>query len=320
MEIFKEVNNELARKSKKAEIKDKDLQKLTSYKEVISSARRSREQLEYEKTKVTTQRASYARRQSTGNLRILYGEDGTEYHIQDEEETYEEAPDEQDTDQEIFNTGKSEEEVEAAWDKKQAERAETKDKIENWEETYEQHDIANALFSMAPDYRPKPSSSYSKTPFNKTPKLPSKDQVCFNFVYDNCTDKSCGYSHDKQKVEDYLWKQYNRLKYSHFWNNSILNRPPPTKTIESKGTTPEAKKQFTQPTVKKVFLSRDGSRTPFKGQHTQGQNKILEEEPYELKIITVGNGPAAEQTPASSEKLGTYRTTPSGVERSDPSA
>jgi len=301
--IFKSANKKLARRSRRVAVKDLDLQEPESYKTTVARAKKSKEEMAEAKKSVFS-----SKKRTSGYLRMMQNAGG--------EEPYEEAGNE-DTDEEIFNSGKTEEEVEAAWEKKQADKTEAKEKIENWDQTWADYEASNALFVLSPEYRPKPGAGNFKKGLNTKP---SQDLICFAHVYEKCDKgEKCDYSHDRMKIEDFLWKQYNRLKYSNFWKDNILQRPPPSVAIEKKDVTPDNRKSLHTPTGKN-FATRDGSRTPFKGATTYGQNRILDREEDEKEYEVKGNTSGADDKTLSTEKLGSNRTTPSGVERSDPSA
>jgi len=281
IELFKAANKKLARRSRRVAVKDKDLQEPESYKATVALVKKRKEEMAEAKKRV-----SFLKKRTGSHLSFLQGSDG-EYH--------EEIEGDYDTDEEIFNTGKSEEEVEAAWDKRQAERA--KARLDQAKAGYE---VSDAVSVVSPEFQAKlVGNNFKKT-------LPAEalpDKICFAFAYERC-DKGdkCEQSHDRMKVEDFLWKQYNRLKFSRFWKDSILQRPPP-------------------PAATKYEAKSDGAKMPYNSS-TFGQNKMLEFEqgnpPHEVTNILTTAGTA--DKPLSTAKLGTNRFSPAGAERSAPSA
>jgi len=327
---FKEVNTKKAAKSREQEEDDSELRKPKSYVVSAASARKKHEDFSTyvakSKSTIPSSRVPYARK-STGRLRILYDDDGNPIPVdeswieQENEDSRDPGSDDEDS---VDHVDMTEEELEIAWEEEQKRRSEIDRKIENWDETLADHEdakyAANALYALTSAYQKSSSASFSHNRGNPRSQDPKKsgDQVCFAYAFGKCpVGDKCQYSHDKMKIEDFLAKQFNRMKTSPFWKDSILHRVLPKPPEQRSGhDTPRVNFQGSNG---RPYAGRGGIHTPLR-KPTYGENKLLIQEenaPPEDQSTTKHNERPGTNLPLSSERSGSTRAPSIAGDRAD---
>jgi hypothetical protein len=180
---------------------------------------------------------------------------------------------------------------------------------------------------------PSRTSSFSKTTGTSGSKLNPKDQVCFSEAYGTCIDSKCEYSHDKMKIEDFLYKQFNKIKFSRHFNQNILNRPPPKEMLErntrnnsnspnrssysGRGSSPAQQQGRGFPG--RSYAGRGGIQMAGRGGVTFGENKYLGDEKLQINVVPNPTDfkPGISQPP-NSEWSGLVPPVLQGAERANP--
>ena len=322
---FKKLNMEKAKKSREQEEEDSELKAPMSYVTSTASARKKHEDFSTFASKPRssyTPRVPFVKKSTRGNLRILYDEEGHPVPVDENWLTNPEDETEENEDYEdnpIYHGSMTEEEMEIAFEEEQNRRAENNRKIENWDETLADHEetkyAANALYAFLPGgQKPGSSSSpYNRDSSRNTITQKPGEQVCFALAYGKCPlgDK-CQYSHDKMKIEDFLWKQFNKMKNSPHWKDAILQRPPP-KPQEPRSGYENHKPSFSGGNGK-PYAGRGGIHTPMR-KVSYGENKQLDAEEVKTAegqvILNILDKPVT-VLPLSTEKSGSTRTPSSG--------
>ena len=318
---FKQANMDKAKKSREQEEEDSELRKPMSYITSAASARKKHEDftsyVAKSKTTTSTARVPFTRKTS-GRLRILYDDEGNAVPI-DESWINPEGEDSQDPDLEeeesTHQEDMTEEELEIAWEEEQKRKADVERMIENWDETFADHEdakyAANALYALFSGSHKPGSRAFPQNRGNPRIQEQRKpqDQVCFAYAFGKCTDgDKCKYSHDKMKVEDFLWSQFNKLKNSAHWKDAILQRPPP-KPQEPRTAYGNHKPGFGGGNGK-PYAGRGGIHTPAK-KISFGENKVLD------LVENASSDPKSVSNSSLPEKPGSSRSAPTGADRAD---